>query len=535
MEFAERYAAPVDGELHASFERANEFQEIFHLRWGRISFNVFWGLGANVKVILKVYRSDGVCEHFIVDTDPYDIQWNAHKRATRDFFLHPLPGKPGRITCVKFSYMVHLNEQSIPSRHDYIFMDGCHFEEDRLQQRKITNEWVTPNTYRTIELDAALLQRDVDWCNHHFESLNVTPKFTKGQPLHPYHPRRFIHDQIDNVIGKRHTDQGAHRSIKVCVDCIDDADFINHLIHAHYSGVKVQCIVDWRKSTLTNSESYANLKRSGIELLGVFCTPKDSLIEVAPDMHNKFIIFDDEDCIVGSFNITFGRWWANWESGLTFHSSGVCRLLDNVFQSVRGGVFQRYGIDPLSHFNILYTYGRHYMLNRKLYRPHNAIISEINRSGSSIKACLFLLGELQGEHGESVVDALIQARHRGVDIRIIFNGHMARQGSPAKEYNMRDELNRPLLPAIARLKRAGVSIALAYGLVDHTVPFSPLHSKYCIIDDHIVLDGSFNWYNTSVFSHDLLLVTKNRDVAGHYIYEFNQMLRLFRIYWMVSP
>ena len=27
-------------------------------------------------------------------------------------------------------------------------------------------------------------------------------------------------------------------------------------------------------------------------------------------MHNKFIIFGDEDVMTGSFNITFDRWWA---------------------------------------------------------------------------------------------------------------------------------------------------------------------------------------------------------------------------------
>jgi hypothetical protein len=55
----------------------------------------------------------------------------------------------------------------------------------------------------------------------------------------------------------------------------------------------VQIQVDWRKMTLTNSDNYLRLKRSGVELLGVFCTPKHPKIEVAPDMHNKFIIFGD--------------------------------------------------------------------------------------------------------------------------------------------------------------------------------------------------------------------------------------------------
>lgn len=36
-----------------------------------------------------------------------------------------------------------------------------------------------------------------------FESLNVIPKFTKGVPYHPYHPKRYIHDQIDAMIEQK--------------------------------------------------------------------------------------------------------------------------------------------------------------------------------------------------------------------------------------------------------------------------------------------------------------------------------------------
>ena len=100
---------------------------------------------------------------------------------------------------------------------------------------------------------------------------------------------------------------------------------------------------------------------------------------------------------------------------------------------------------------------------------------------------------------------------------------------------MADELQRPLLPAVARLQRSGVPMALAYGLVDHRIPFSPLHSKYCVLDDHVVLDGSFNWYNASTFSHDLLVVVRDADLGRHYLFEFEQILRLFRIYWLNEP
>jgi len=530
MQIAEHYAKPVFGKLGGYFQRINDFKDTFSLRWGRIEFDMHHGMSANLKVILKVYR-DSICETFIVDTDAFDIEWDRHKRATRDFFVHPYSSHFGKINCIKFSFIVHLGEHSIASRHEYIFMDWHQLQDGHHQQRTITDEHATPNYFRTYELNPAELQADVDWYNHHFDSLHLIPKFTKGQQYHPYHPKRFIHDHIDKVIMVKRDNPNRLCTIKVSVDCIDDNDFINHLIHASHQGVWVQCIVDWRKMTLTNSHTYANLKRSGIELIGVFCTPKHHLIEVEPDMHTKFIIFNDEDAILGSFNITFDRWWANWESGMTFHSKGVCRLLDNIFQSQRGGVIQKYGIDPLSPFNLLYTFGRHTMANGKIYRPHHAILAEIHRARHSIKLCLFLIGELVGDHHDSVVTALIQAKERGVDVRILFNGHLARQGRIGVERPMHEELNRPLLPAVQRLRWAGIPVGLVYGQDDHPVPYSPIHSKYCVIDDYIVIEGSFNWYNTSVFSHDLVVVAANHDVARPYLYEFDQIQRSFRVFY----
>lgn len=530
MQIAEHYARPVFGKLGGYFQRVNDFRDTFSIRWGKIEFDMYHGMSANLKVVIKVYR-DAVCETYIVDTDPYDIQWDRHKRGTRDFYIHPFSSQFGKINCIKFAFVVHLGERSIASRSEYIFMDWYQLQDGNQQQRTITEDHATPNHYRTYELNPGELQSDVDWYNHHFESLNLTPKFTKGQQYHPYHPKRYIHDHIDKVIHCKHENPGRLCTIKVSVDCIDDHDFVNHLIHASHQGVWVQCIVDWRKMTLTNSHTYANLKRSGIELIGVFCTPHHHLIEVEPDMHTKFIIFNDEDAILGSFNITFDRWWANWESGMTFHSKGVCRLLDNIFQSQRGGVIQRYGIDPFSPFNLLYTFGRHTMANGKVYRPHHAIIAEIHRARRSIKLCLFLIGDLQGDHHDSVINALIQAKERGVDVQLLFNGHVVREGRIGVERSMHDELNRPLLHSVQRLKWAGIRVGLVYGQDDLPVPYSPIHSKYCVIDDYIVIEGSFNWYNTSVFSHDLLVVAANHEVARPYLYEFDQIQRLFRVFY----
>jgi hypothetical protein len=72
------------------------------------------GVHANVKVILRAYR-EHICETYIVDTDPYDVQWDHHERRTRDFYLLARSAEFGPLRCVKFSFVVHLGEHSIPS------------------------------------------------------------------------------------------------------------------------------------------------------------------------------------------------------------------------------------------------------------------------------------------------------------------------------------------------------------------------------------------------------------------------------------
>lgn len=530
MQFAEQLAIPTFGQLFPAIPRNNDFRELFFVRPGEILFDVFWGVEVNLKVLLKIYRSDGTRELFLVDTDPYDVGWNFHRRKTRSFFIHAFPKIQGRVNCVKVAFIIHFNGRSISSEFEYIYMDWHHFDQDWPHRRGIDHDWKSPNDFRTYEADPYIMQRDSDWFNNKIDDLQITPKFTKGNPGHPFHPQHYIHQKIDKTIEKKRQDSAGFYTIKVCIDCIDDTNFVNHLIYASENDVHVQCIVDWRKMTLTNSLNYNRLKHSRIELIGIFCSAVTA-VEVAPDMHAKFIIFGYEDCIIGSFNITFERWWANWESGMTFCSEGVCRLLDNVFQSIRGGVVQSYGVDPFSHFNLLYTFGSHHIANGKYYRPNEAVISEIHRARHSIRVCLFLIGEMHGEHGDSVVDALIHAKNRGVDVHIILNGHMSRCGDPGVPRSLQEELHRPLIPAVGRLKYAGIPVALIYGQHDHYIPYSPIHAKYCVIDEWIALDGSFNWYNTSNMSHDLLAIAANHGIAKPYLYEFYQILREFRSFY----
>lgn len=140
MPFAEKYAFPIDARIGTSIPRTNDFKELFYVRWGQISFNVFWGFDLNIKVVLNVYRSCGVCERFIVDTEAHDVQWDRHKRTTRDFYIHPFPAKLGHVTRVTFSYIAHHHNRSIPSQHEYVFFDQQELHDDHAHHRNVTME-----------------------------------------------------------------------------------------------------------------------------------------------------------------------------------------------------------------------------------------------------------------------------------------------------------------------------------------------------------------------------------------------------------
>ena len=162
MHEAEQIARPLSGELGGYFQRGDDFGDLFGIRWGKIEFEISHGVSANLKVILRVYRQD-VCETYIVDTDAFDVQWNRHRRRTRDFYVLPYSPRLGPTSCVKFSFVVHLGERSIVSGGEYIFMDRRQVHDGARQFREITGQYATANPYRTFELDAGELQRHVDW------------------------------------------------------------------------------------------------------------------------------------------------------------------------------------------------------------------------------------------------------------------------------------------------------------------------------------------------------------------------------------
>lgn len=102
---------------------------------------------------------------------------------------------------------------------------------------------------------------------------------------------------------------------------------------------------------------------------------------------------------------------------------------------------------------------------------------------------------------ENVRDALIRAKARGVDIRVVFDKQQA-----GSQYSMYDNLK-----------------ALKFDVkLDGNSDY--MHNKFAVIDDKIVVTGSYNWSKHATDGNDENFVVITSDfIAALYEQEFQEL------------
>ncbi|MFH1773742.1 MAG: phospholipase D family protein [Methanobacteriota archaeon] len=101
---------------------------------------------------------------------------------------------------------------------------------------------------------------------------------------------------------------------------------------------------------------------------------------------------------------------------------------------------------------------------------------------------------------DSIADALIRAKSRGVDVKVVMEKSQVGKGS---EYE--------------RLKNAGIDVRL-----DKNQDF--MHNKFAVIDGKIVATGSFNWsLHADTKNDENLLIIYLKELARKYEEEFFEL------------
>lgn len=250
----------------------------------------------------------------------------------------------------------------------------------------------------------------------------------------------------------------------------------NAIKNAKARGVKIRLVYDIDS---TGGNIYPNTNEL-VKLVGN--VKNDSLSkEKSAIMHNKFYIFDNKIVITGSANLSHTDMSGyNSNAIIVIKSAEVANIYTEEFNQMYEGKF---------HSNKILTEnssGIYFSPQNKTIQ--NAILPLIRNSKNYIYIPAFLISH------KEMVSELIQAKNRGVDVRIITDALNA----SAKYSKVRE------------LRAAGMPVKIENYA-------GKMHSKTMIIDDKYLILGSMNFSKSGESKNDEnLIVLENKEAAIFY-------------------
>ena len=226
-------------------------------------------------------------------------------------------------------------------------------------------------------------------------------------------------------------------------------------------------------------------------------------------MHNKFFIIDNQYVWTGSANVSSGCMTYNSNVSVAIKSKKIAKLYTNEFnQMYFEGKFHQAKSPTKDNEDIsindktkisVYFSPKSQVFNR-------AIIPLIQEAETSIDVPMFFL-----THRETI-QALLDAQHRGVKIRIILDAVGAKSA-----YSKHDIL-----------REAGILVKVEnWG--------GKMHMKSMIVDNKIIVVASTNWTSTASRTNDEnLLVISDKRLAQKFTNEFNRLYASIPNKWLTK-
>lgn len=268
---------------------------------------------------------------------------------------------------------------------------------------------------------------------------------------------------------------------------------IEALFSAENRGVKVKWVTD---IGFDGKNIYKNTLET-MQILKNVVT--DFGVDASALMHNKFFIFDGETVFAGSANISNTDLSGfNANVFLKINSEPVASVFEREFEQMYSGLFHQKKNEILNKTNI-------HLANDNVvsvyFSPKDRIISTvivplINGAHEYVYMPIFFLTD------ESVAQALIDAKHRGVEVRVIIDAVAA-----SNDYSKHKKLRAAKIP-VKTEDWAG-----------------KMHQKSLIIDDETVVIGSMNFSKSGDVKNDeSCVVIKNAPALAKKYKQYFLML-----------
>jgi phosphatidylserine/phosphatidylglycerophosphate/cardiolipin synthase-like enzyme len=278
---------------------------------------------------------------------------------------------------------------------------------------------------------------------------------------------------------------GAQKSVDVAAYELDLTSVADALIAAHKRGVQVRLVTD---TDNVDEQAVRNVKKAGIPVV------EDDRGAI---MHNKFVVIDGAAVWTGSWNLTENGTYRNNNNAVALQSAYLAENYTAEFEEM----FKDHAFGPTSPANTPHpqlTIGGVEVEN--YFAPEDEVADKLipllEGAQSSVRFMAFSFTH------DGIAQAMSDRAKSGVAVQGVFE----ERGSDT-EYSEYDKLK----------KVKGVEVRLDGN------PYV-MHHKVIVIDDEIVVLGSYNFSASADEQNDEnVLVVYSADLAAHYLAEFQRV------------
>jgi phosphatidylserine/phosphatidylglycerophosphate/cardiolipin synthase-like enzyme len=260
------------------------------------------------------------------------------------------------------------------------------------------------------------------------------------------------------------------------------------LINAYRRGVDVRVVTD---SDNMDEQEVQELKDADIEVLG---DRHESL------MHDKFVVIDRLEVWTGSMNFTTGGGYLDNNNLIRLRSSKLAEDYTHEFEQMF--VDDHFSADkkPGTPNPTVTVNGSQIEV---YFSPEDGTLAHIlNAVNSSQKSIYFMAYSFTTNE---LADAMVERAKAGVTVRGVFD---------------KDQYHSNAGTEFDTLHNAGIDVWL-----DGNPRL--MHHKVIIIDQKVVVTGSYNFSNNAEYDNDEnTLIIHNQDIAAKYMIEFQQIYDL---------
>lgn len=273
-------------------------------------------------------------------------------------------------------------------------------------------------------------------------------------------------------------------------------EIVNALINAQNRGVKIRWVYDTDKDGRTIYKDSVNLakilqnNRMDIDII----VPSNNSASVRDAiMHNKFFIFDNQKVWAGSANIAKTDLAGfNANSVILINSKDVANLYKEEFEKMFSGSFHRLKSQTLKSNFIVGVSNVSVFFSPQDNVIQTNVIPLVKNAQNYIYVPVFVITH------KILLNSLIEASHRGVDVRLIVDSTSANG-----KYSV-----------VSTLRENGIPVK-----VEHFA--GKMHMKSMIIDDEYSIIGSMNFTKSGEkYNDENILIIKNNELAKSFKYKF---------------